>query len=162
MRNSLRQRFEQKFTKGSDSECWIWNAARSDNGYGKIRVSIVDEFGMLKHFGCYAHRVSYELYVAKIEDGKHVLHTCDNPPCVNPSHLFIGTNTDNILDRMNKGRSTLGSRNKMSKLTEDSVRRIRAMYAAGGMTYQLLADEFGVGAAAILKIIRRQRWKHIP
>lgn len=91
---SIRSRFEEKFEK---SDCWIWKASRrGHNGYGGFRVN--------KNSIRLAHNVSYELYIGPIPEGLKVLHTCDNPLCVNPSHLFLGTQLDNIKDRDVKGR----------------------------------------------------------
>ena len=100
LNKTIRSRFEEKYVK---QDCWFWVAGkRGNNNYGGFRVS--KEKIML------AHNVSYELYVEPIPKGMRVLHTCDNPLCVNPSHLFLGTQQDNIKDRDMKGRQ----RNKSS------------------------------------------------
>ena len=104
---SIRSRFEEKVIKPEAqyalTECWIWNAGkRGNNGYGGFRVDR-DHIRL-------AHNVSYELYVEQIPQGEKVLHICDNPLCVNPNHLFLGTQQDNVKDRDMKGRQ----RNKSS------------------------------------------------
>ena len=98
---SIRSRFEEKIIKPekthATTDCWIWNAGlRGNNGYGGFRVNATSIR--------LAHNVSYELYVGDIPKGMKVLHKCDNPLCVNPSHLFLGTQQDNIKDRDIKGR----------------------------------------------------------
>ena len=85
--------FEQKFVKCDG--CWEWLASKNPDGYGRVR-----RFGRMES----AHRIAYELYVGAIED-KQVLHTCDNPSCVNPKHLFLGTHKENMEDKVRKGRT---------------------------------------------------------
>jgi len=87
-------RFEAHVDKSGD--CWKWTGPLSDGGYGKFSC------GQVKRR---AHRVAYEMYVGPIPDGMHVLHRCDNPPCVNPTHLFLGTHLDNMRDMEAKGRA---------------------------------------------------------
>lgn len=89
-----RVRFEAHVDKSGD--CWLWTGPRSASGYGRCSR------GMKKHR---AHRVAFALYVAEIPEGMHVLHRCDNPPCVNPAHLFLGTHIDNMRDMEAKGRA---------------------------------------------------------
>ena len=98
---SIKSRFEEKILKPeenfSKSDCWVWCAGkRGNNGYGGFRVN--------KDSVRLAHNVSYELYVGPIPPGMKILHTCDNPLCVNPNHLVVGTQLDNIKDRDMKGR----------------------------------------------------------
>lgn len=89
-------RFWSKVLKGTDQECWLWNASRIKDGYGKFSVSGVYQ---------QSHRISWQLTNGPIPDGLCVLHRCDNPPCVNPNHLFLGTNLDNVRDMFAKGRN---------------------------------------------------------
>lgn len=95
---TLRERFDRKFEKRGPDECWPWTGAREKSGYGRIHVSSYRSPG-------WAHRVSYELAVGVIPEGMEVCHTCDNPSCVNPAHLFVGTTKDNALDKVAKGRN---------------------------------------------------------
>jgi hypothetical protein len=90
-----------------------------------------------------------------------VLHRCDNPPCINVAHLWLGTPADNARDRDTKGRggAARGTAHGQAKLTEDRVRSIRDRYAAGGVTQKELAQEFGVCIANISMIVRRVSWK---
>lgn len=100
---SIRDRFEEKVVVDPNSTCFLWTAGkRGNNGYGGFRVS--------KDCVKLSHIVSYEIYRSSIPDGMCVLHTCDNPLCVNPSHLFLGTQQDNVRDRDMKGHQ----RNKSS------------------------------------------------
>ena len=94
---SLLKRFWEKVDKKSQEECWIWKAFKTKTGYGKIGVASGQAVS--------AHRVSWEIHNGKIEEGKFVCHRCDNPSCVNPGHLFIGTRQDNVNDMVLKKRS---------------------------------------------------------
>lgn len=90
-----------RFTRKSDVSCWVWTGVLWKDGYGRIRPGTGKQYVS-------AHRFSWELHYGHIRDGLCVLHRCDNPACVNPAHLFLGTNRDNIDDMMNKGRSCKG------------------------------------------------------
>jgi hypothetical protein len=100
----FRERFERLITK--TASCWIWGGVRGTNGYGTIKK---------KSKAIRAHRASYELFVGPIPDGMHVLHKCDNPLCVNPEHLFVGTHIDNMRDMEKKGRAKWIQENLMSR-----------------------------------------------
>lgn len=108
-----------------------------------------------------SHRAAYELYIGKITDGLHVLHKCDNPSCVNPDHLFLGTNADNVRDRDNKGRGAKlkGELNGNSKLTVDDVIAIRSIYPK--LSMPKLSKKYGVSIKLIWNIVNRQAWKHV-
>lgn len=108
-----------------------------------------------------AHRYSYQLHHGEIEEGMVVMHSCDEPKCVNPSHLSLGTHAENCADASRKGRRLPGSLNHQAKLTEADVRKMRARYERGGVTHRELADEFGVSIALVSFIITRKAWKHI-
>jgi len=146
------KRFWKKVDVKSPDECWEWKAGLNSKGYGN-----------LKHEGKsqLAHRVSYQLKHGAIPkgDGYHgmcVLHKCDNPLCVNPNHLFLGTQKDNMTDMNKKERSGL------TKLREVDVINIRAIYEHTSATYQKLADIYSITNSAIGEIIRRKTWVHVP
>ena len=148
------ERFETYFSKGDG--CWEWQGALSDTGYGSFRVT---HTGKSRSAG--AHRVSYRTYVGVIPDGDCVLHRCDNKLCVNPGHLFTGTRADNMIDKVAKGRQTVGSLFPHSKLTETSVAEMRRRYA-GGERVGRLAKEFGVSSGTASVAIHRKTWRHVP
>jgi hypothetical protein len=109
----------------------------------------------------YAHRIAYELTIGPIPEGMHVLHRCDNPSCVNPAHLFLGTLADNAKDMYAKGRGADrdGEKGPSAKLTWEIVTEIRRRYAADATTYRQLGAEFGVVSSQIGHIIRGEQWK---
>lgn len=148
---TLSERFHSGYIK-TDS-CWIWQRSKDKNGYGYIKE------GKTKK----AHRVSWSIHHGEIPDGLWVLHRCDNPSCVNPEHLFLGTALDNNHDMIRKGRERYpgcdmsGERNSNSKLTKDNVEWIRANYSRGkGPEF---ARKFGVIPIMITRIVRGEAWK---
>jgi hypothetical protein len=150
----LPERFWSRVHKAES--CWLWTGHRDKDGYG-----ILPYDGKLLR----AHRVSWELHNGPIPAGIKVLHSCDTPPCVNPAHLFAGTQRRNIEDMIAKGRGRYsdrhGERNSAAKLSECDVLTIRAEYAAGGVTHADLAAGYGVCATLIGLIVRRERWGHL-
>ena len=136
------------------NECWPWIGCIGTGGYGR--------FGMHRT-SWRAHRVAWELTNGPIPDGLCVLHHCDNPPCVNPAHLFLGTDADNVADMVAKGRQSAapGERNGYAKLTADQVREIYARYHAGGILQRELADEYGINQTNVSSITRGKRWRHV-
>lgn len=158
-RRPLADRFWEKVDKSGD--CWIWMAARNKGGYGQFSMLVRGKGQMRK-----AHRVSYELAFGSVPPEMDVCHDCDNPACVNPAHLFLGTHTDNMQDKMAKGRHVPGGppngeQNHMAKLTSGKVREIRGLYAAGGTSYMKLGQLFGVSASTISEIVKREIWCHV-
>lgn len=152
-RKSLEERFWGKVEKSAG--CWIWTATKNRQGYGRIRSS-----GKTAR----AHRISWELANGPIPDGMDILHRCDNPACVNPAHLFLGTDDDNMRDKENKGRGNhaVGMVHGRSKLTADQVREIRRLYSTGQYLQRELGKRFGVHQTTIGYICRRESWAHIP
>ena len=143
---SLKERFLSKVKK--TSYCWIWTAARTTKRYGKIWVGHRNEF---------AHRVSYTIFKGRFDQKLNILHRCDNPPCVNPAHLFIGNHAINGMDKRLKGRAAKGEKNGNSKLTVDDVRAIRK----STLTYSELAKEYGIDQTQVWNIRKKHHWKHV-
>lgn len=135
-------------------ECWLWTGGITSAGYGAFWFHG-------RTLG--AHRISWELAHGEILNNLFLCHHCDNPRCVNPTHLFLGTQRDNVLDCFSKGRRIVrrGKELPYTKLTEANVQEIRQRYAIGNITQQKLADEFGVTLANINGIIHRTKWKHV-
>lgn len=155
-KQDLAARFWAKVEKTDD--CWNWMGCRQKIGYGNVTVgSRID--GTKRTV--LAHRLAYELAFGEIPDNEKVLHRCDNRACVNPEHLFIGSQADNVADMMAKGRKhTLsGESHPGAKLTQEQVEEIRRRYKAGGITQAQLAKEYGVLQPAISAAIRGHTWK---
>lgn len=141
-------RFWAKVIKGD--ECWLWTGAKNYNGYGAFRVNNRNQF---------PHRFSWELHSGSIPRGSFVCHSCDNPSCVNPKHLWLGSNSDNVHDMVRKRRHTFGERNPMSKLTEKEVLEIRRMGRLKSLSQ--ISRRFSLGISTVSQILNRHRWKHI-
>jgi hypothetical protein len=125
---------------------------------GSLVVPERGGYGVMK--GRKAHRISYELHVGPIPTDKYVCHTCDNPPCVNPSHLWLGDVQSNTADMVSKGRNQMGEDRHNAKLTNDKVREIRELRGEG-VSQADLARRFQVNPATISGIVRRKDWKHV-
>jgi hypothetical protein len=138
----------------SDSGCWVWQGPKR----GKAKDGFYGGFKwMCKNY--LAHRISYMVFKEAIPDDKLVCHSCDNPLCVNPEHLFIGTQTDNMRDMSKKMRGTHGEKSYPGKLTVEKVLKIRAM--GGTMYNREIAALFNVSTPTITTILNRKSWKHI-
>ena len=138
---------------GGPDACWEWRAARQRTGYGAVwfgrRVVQV-------------HRVAWTLTNGPIPEGKLICHRCDNPPCANPAHLFLGMDDDNVRDKEQKGRANHAHSDARpsAKLTSDDVREIRRMLA-GGLLQQDIADRYGVDASQVSRIGSGHLWRHV-
>lgn len=142
-RGSVEQRFYQKINKTDG--CWYWTGSLNHCGYGTFNCR--DKTWL-------AHRLSYQWSVGSIPDGYSVLHKCDNPKCVRPDHLFLGTQADNVVDMMAKGRC------RSRKLVESEVLEIRRRMASKEHRGRI-AREFGVSYALLFAIANKKLWKHI-
>ena len=135
--------------------CWIWIGAKCSSGYGNFRMG--GKYGKIVA----AHRLAWELWIGPVPSGLQVLHNCDTRSCVNPCHLFLGTNKDNVLDRVAKGRSARlsGEANGRAILTEAKVKKLRAM--EGQHSHSQLAAKFGISRRGVQRILYRKLWNHI-
>lgn len=157
---TLDARFWSKIVMGeTPDDCWAWTGATTAFGYGVLGV------GGRKAGNVRAHRHSWALHFGPVPDGLWVLHRCDNPPCCNPRHLFLGTQTNNMRDAVQKGRHSgpprhTGQANRSAKLDEDDVRAIRAL-AAQRVNQDIIAAAFGVTQALVSEIHLRKIWTHV-
>lgn len=139
---------------GPWGDCWNWTGYKHPNGYAQMGD------GSPNHKCTFAHRVSWQIHFGEIPEGKWVLHKCDNPPCSNPDHLWIGDCADNMRDCSEKGRTSRGETHPSAKITDDTVREIRAL-AASGWKQERIAEAFGLQPQRVSRIVRREEWKHI-
>lgn len=174
---SVAERFWKHIITHPDG-CWEWVGATKQGGYGKIGQSLPVQRTLQ------AHRVSWEIHYGPVPKGIDVLHTCDNPPCCRPDHLFLGTQVDNSRDMVRKGRHVSktrpeslrrgdnhpfrlrpetvlrGEKNSRAKLTEETIREIR-MWHQQGTSQQTIANRYGVDQTTISTVVRRKTWKHV-
>lgn len=155
------RRFVEKFSVLTVDECWQWEGANDTCGYGNVTIN-----GRNKK----AHRVAWESVNGQIPEGMYICHRCDNPGCVNPTHLFIGTQKDNMRDMKNKGRRKgiipnwktspvkTGEKNANAKLSYKKAEEIRSLYNSGDKTMVLLASMYGVNRNLISKVVRGKVW----
>ena len=148
---SIEDRFHEKVTK--TNSCWIWSAGhRNPKGYGGFWLNGRNHA---------AQRISWLLFRGEFDQKLRVLHKCDTPSCVNPLHLFLGTDSDNLRDAAQKGRMPKGERNGNSKLTADQVRLIRKMPSNNYGEIKKIAVRFGIDRTQVYNIIKRRQWKHV-
>lgn len=160
------ERFWSYVDRSDDVDrCWIWRGNVGSSGYGRFGINC----------GRYlAHRVSYMIFNGHFPDEMFICHTCDNPLCVNPSHLFLGTNQDNIADMVRKGRRAgdnhwtkkldgrlpSGERHWNSRLSVEDVREIRRRRGMGESLTEL-GKAFGVSSCYISEVARGKKWSHV-
>jgi hypothetical protein len=135
--------------------CWMWCGCRMKQGHG--------QFYLEPKVKILAHRFSYKFYFGNITDEREVCHKCDNPPCVSPLHLFIGTHAENMQDARNKNRMKMmflpGELSPKAKLTWEQVGEIRSLHATKRYTQKELGAMFGLEHSGIGRIIRGEYWK---
>lgn len=154
-RRSRYQDFFSWFWQNVDKTetCWLWKRALTEHGYGRVAV-VVEGKRKLER----VHRISYEIAHGELPETQCVLHTCDVRHCVNPSHLFLGTKTENNEDRDDKGRQAFGERNH-SKLTEEQVLEIRKLH--GTMSLRAIGTKFNISHTVVHKIALGLKWSHL-
>ncbi|HEY5267531.1 MAG TPA: HNH endonuclease signature motif containing protein [Candidatus Saccharimonadales bacterium] len=174
-------RFLSNVDKPDKIGCWVWKGSLDKSGYGRMKI---------QNKGYAAHRLSYFLYKGIIPDGLWVLHTCDNRPCVNPEHLYVGDVQQNMRDAVERNRMAKGARNGSvthaekryknwliwrksvpdlvkgekngrAKLNTDQVQTIRELYQNGNLNKEELGRQFNVSGVLIGKIIRNELWAHV-
>lgn len=146
------KRFWGKVEKKGPDDCWEWRAYRSPKGYGQFAVN--------RTCIAFSHRVSFAIENGTTPTDLIVCHRCDNPPCCNPGHLFLGTEQENSSDMVRKLRSSRGEA-RSDKLTESAVIEIKTAYASGNYSYKTLGAAYNVEWSTIRAIIKGRNWKHI-
>ena len=147
------ERFWSRINK--TESCWLWTGYATHRGYGRVRAN-----GKLTR----CHRLAWILTNGPIPDGMEVMHNCpsgDNPLCCNPAHLLLGTHADNMADASRKKQIRYGEKHGRAILSEDDVRKIRALYAQGGYIQKTIGLRFGVATRTISSIVNRKIWKHV-
>lgn len=150
-RMTVEERFMSKVQK--TEQCWLWIGKKAKGGYGSFSANGKSYI---------AHRFYYSLINGHIPDDIKACHKCDNPPCVNPDHIFLGTQSENLQDAVQKGRRrTRGEDNGFSKLTTQQVIEIRRSYSSGSMIKAEIARKFNTSKTNVTRIINRESWTHI-
>ena len=150
----LNEAFFAKIYKSEN--CWEWSGSKNPKKYGVAHVNGKQYL---------AHRLSYEIFFGEIKDGLLVCHTCDNPPCVNPDHLFLGTPSENMIDMVNKKRNKFpiqyGEDSPHSKLKTKNVLFIREKYSTNRMSISQLSKMFNVSTGTVYDVLKKRTWKNL-
>lgn len=147
---TLQQRLEKHII--SKTDCWLTDLYCNRHGYPKISFN---------QQPINASHASFQLYNGEIPKGMFVLHKCDNPACINPKHLFLGTQRDNMKDMASKKRSTYGSKNPTAKLNEEQVLEIKRLLSETNLSQQKIAQLFNVDRKIVSGIKNGKIWKHV-
>lgn len=145
--------FNSRIYPEPNTGCWLYLGCYSKEGYGRLDAEYYNGFRS-------SHRFSYFIHNGDFDRSLCVMHTCDNPTCVNPDHLRLGTNDDNMADMVSKGRATRGTRNVKAKLNESDVIKIRELNASG-VSRKDIRGMFPVGKTQIAYVIKGINWKHV-
>lgn len=153
---TVSERFHEKYHTEPNSGCWLWVGASNKNGYGAIQTGLWKKSKVEP-----AHRVSYKIFHGvELASSQVICHRCDNPSCVNPDHLFLGTHADNAADKVKKGRHIIGDKCWNAKITEKDVLEIRRLRDAG-VSCGILANKYLVNRETIRLIGTRKNWSHV-
>lgn len=152
----IEDRFNSKWIPEPNSGCWLWDGAQLPRGYGILGK------GRRGKGYYYAHRLSYQLHRGEVPDGLSVLHRCDVPSCVNPDHLFLGTQKTNMEDKKAKLRHRPGEQHPNAILTYGEVYRIRAEYASGRISLSKLGGKHGLTMQHVHDIVQWKIWREMP
>ena len=155
----LRKRIYSRVKVNEETGCWEWQGCKR-SGYG--RTIIGSRTDGTRRTEC-THRISYMLNYGEIPKGMEVCHKCDNPSCINPDHLFLGTYKDNAMDCLNKGRmfTQIGEEHASSKLTEEIVKNARIEYSKGNISSRELAKKYNVSRKTMWDALTGKTWKHV-
>lgn len=154
--STTKERLDAYSMPVTETGCWLWAGYRNPKGYGVLGI------GRATYL---AHRASYEEYVEIIPEGLNVLHRCDNPPCINPRHLFLGTQKDNVDDMDAKGRRVIptkfGQSHGNSRLTDAAVERIAVDLVMGVLPQKKISKKHGLSQQHVSDINRGNIWSHV-
>lgn len=150
---TLEQKFWKYVTPAGSNDCWLWQGTTIRSGYGHIRHRDRDYA---------AHRIAYELAHGPIPDGLVVMHSCDNPGCVNVAHLSLGTHAENAQDKVRKGRAPRNTAHVNTKITDAQVAEARRRYFQENTPIKVLAKEYGIRWTTMNTIVFRQARKDVP
>lgn len=144
--------FDERLKENAATGCLEWQAGRDAYGYGRLFFNGRQER---------SHRVAWIRAHGAIPAGMHVCHRCDNPPCCNPDHLFLGSNTDNRRDSVRKGRAPRGELQGNSKLTRGDIERVRDIARVGNRSQREIASYFDMSQKHVSRVIRGDAWRHV-